>query len=239
VKKTNLLLALAALSLSSFAKDETNNRDLSKYKITGNLAHAFDTNKGLIYDERNPVLNFCFEDEKGNKALANFQCHMKTVGNILNLSCKYYFARFIGASFSLKDVQDRSIDLGMGACIDRPIPIKGTKPFIINGQPVTDNNGTTIMIPKHPLLIFVGLGAHISKLKNRDGAFVLAAPTLGISGGLLKWFEGLGVVVGGDLTMIGQPVFEDAPESSDPTGTQDSVEAEPAVKAIPKIENAA
>ena len=224
MKKTNLLLlALASLTVSSFAQNETKTRDLSKYKITGSIAHTFDTNKGFIYDERNPVLNFCFEDEKGNKARANFQCHMKTVGNIINLSCKYYFARFVGASFSLKDAQDRPIDLGMGACVDRPIPkgtghikLLGIFPIFFNGQPLIG--------PTYILEGFGGLGAHISKLKNRDGAFVLAAPTVGVNGGIplkvLRPINGTGIVLGGNLTMLGSPVFEDALENSKNTAAE-------------------
>jgi hypothetical protein len=206
VKKPNLLLfALATFATSSFsANNETKVRDLSKYKITGNIAHAFDTNKGWIYDERNPVLNFCFEDEKGNKARADFQCHMKTIGLSSSLSLHYYFARFFGASFSLEDAKNGPIDLGMGGFIESQI-FKGIKTktvAIVPGQPPL-----SVKYPTFVLNGFIQLGIHIAKLKSHQGTFVLASPSFFIS-------QGIGVVTGGNLTMIGKPVFEDAPENS-------------------------
>jgi hypothetical protein len=172
-KRNTLLLLFSIFAVSSFEQENSDKiRDWSQYKITQKWADAVDTNKGFIYDERNPILTFCFKDPVGNKAYADFKCHIKTFGFGVNLSLNQYFAKFSGANFSLKEAHEN------------PVQIKG---------------GGFICFS---LLGLAGVDCHVAKLKNTAGTLVLSGPTLGIS-------VGIGFIIGGKISMIGAPTFED------------------------------
>ena len=148
-------------TISSFEQKNSDKiRDWSQYKITQKWADSVDTNKGFIYDERNPILTFCFKDPQGNKAYADFKCQIRTFGLGINLSLNQYFAKFSGANFSLKEAYENPIKIKRGAfmCFS--------------------------------LLGLAGVDCHVANLKNNPGTLILSGPTFGISVGFGFIFGG-------------------------------------------------
>ncbi|MCK4499676.1 hypothetical protein KAU11_04220 [Candidatus Babeliales bacterium] len=114
-KVTLLLIAIfSAVPQFSRGKSVVTEPNWGKYLMTGGLAIAIDTNKGLIYDQRAPRLTFTFEDKKGNRAKATFQCTLHSIGIMAGISINFYAAKMFSSHVTLKQAFERPIEFGIG-----------------------------------------------------------------------------------------------------------------------------